>query len=39
MAAQKIGNPMDESTDVPPLSTKKLVEEIDAQVQQTVQDG
>jgi len=39
MNALKIGDPMDESTDVGPLATPQIVSDIDAQVQRSVAAG
>jgi succinate-semialdehyde dehydrogenase/glutarate-semialdehyde dehydrogenase len=39
MRALKVGNPMDESTDIGPLATDKLASDLHAQVQQLVKDG
>jgi len=36
MASQKVGDPMDPETQVPPMSSKKLVQDIHRQVQDTV---
>src|SRR5438477_449617 len=39
MAALKVGDPMDDVTDVGPLATEKLVQDLDAQVQRLITDG
>jgi succinate-semialdehyde dehydrogenase/glutarate-semialdehyde dehydrogenase len=39
MAALKVGNPMDTSTDVGPLATKQIVEDLDGQVQRLIKEG
>jgi succinate-semialdehyde dehydrogenase / glutarate-semialdehyde dehydrogenase len=39
MQGLKVGNPMDESTDIGPLATEKLANDLHAQVQQLVKDG
>lgn len=36
MSSMKLGDPMDPSTQIPPMSTTKLVQEIDKQVQRTI---
>jgi succinate-semialdehyde dehydrogenase / glutarate-semialdehyde dehydrogenase len=37
--ALKVGDPMDETTDISPLATPKILEELDAQVQKCVANG
>jgi succinate-semialdehyde dehydrogenase/glutarate-semialdehyde dehydrogenase len=39
MAALKIGDPMDDATDIGPLATAKLVQDLDGQVQRLISDG
>jgi succinate-semialdehyde dehydrogenase/glutarate-semialdehyde dehydrogenase len=39
MEAMKIGDPMKEDTDIGPLSTPKIAETLDAQIQAAVKDG
>ncbi|HUJ15144.1 MAG TPA: NAD-dependent succinate-semialdehyde dehydrogenase [Thermoanaerobaculia bacterium] len=39
MEALKVGDPMDESTDIGPLATPQIVNDIDKQVQQSVRAG
>jgi succinate-semialdehyde dehydrogenase/glutarate-semialdehyde dehydrogenase len=39
MAALKVGNPMDDATDIGPLATERLVQDLDAQVQRLISDG
>jgi succinate-semialdehyde dehydrogenase/glutarate-semialdehyde dehydrogenase len=39
MAALKIGDPMEASTDIGPLATKQIADDLDGQVQQLVSDG
>jgi succinate-semialdehyde dehydrogenase/glutarate-semialdehyde dehydrogenase len=39
MAALKVGDPMDDATEIGPLATEKLVQDLDAQVQRLVKDG
>jgi succinate-semialdehyde dehydrogenase/glutarate-semialdehyde dehydrogenase len=39
MAALRVGDPLDRSTDVGPLATATLVEELDAQVRRTIDAG
>jgi acyl-CoA reductase-like NAD-dependent aldehyde dehydrogenase len=39
MENQKVGDPMLAETNVPPLSSAKLVDEIHGQVEQTIADG
>jgi succinate-semialdehyde dehydrogenase/glutarate-semialdehyde dehydrogenase len=39
MKALKVGDPMDERTDIGPLATKEVLDGLDEQVQQTVQAG
>src|SRR5262245_56481465 len=37
--AMKVGNPMEESTDIGPLATEKLASDLHAQVQQLIKEG
>lgn len=39
MATQKVGDPMDSATQLGPLSSNSLLQQIDAQVQQSIRDG
>jgi len=39
MAVLKVGHPLDSSTEIGPLATGKLVQDLDAQVQRLVKDG
>jgi len=39
MAALKVGDPMDEATEIGPLATAKVIQDLDAQVQRLVKDG
>lgn len=39
MAGQKVGDPMDPSTQIPPMSSQKLLHDIHRQVTQTVAEG
>jgi succinate-semialdehyde dehydrogenase/glutarate-semialdehyde dehydrogenase len=39
MAALRVGDPMDESTDIGPLATQKLADDLEAQVQRLVNSG
>src|SRR5262249_26957375 len=39
MQGLKVGNPMDESTDIGPLATEKVANDLHAQVQQLIKDG
>src|SRR5262245_47404350 len=39
MQAMKVGNPMEESTDIGPLATEKLATDLHAQVQQLIKEG
>ena len=39
MSALKVGDPMDDTTDIGPLATEKLVQDLDAQVQHLVSAG
>ena len=39
MAALKVGDPMDDATDIGSLATEKLVQDLDAQVQRLISDG
>ena len=39
MAALKVGDPMDETTDIGPLATEKILQDLDAQVQRLVSGG
>ncbi len=36
MASQKVGDPLDPATQIPPMSSKKLVQDIHRQVQESV---
>jgi succinate-semialdehyde dehydrogenase/glutarate-semialdehyde dehydrogenase len=39
MRSLRVGDPMEEQTDIGPLATPKILEELDSQVQQAVRDG